>query len=286
MLILHRQPSVLHFLLFVYALILTLVYFHTLSVVRYRDDQELTPFVSPQTHLNNKVALPYGFMGTRHDVTVLLQLLSTFHWPTGTSCAVVGSSRELLYRRTGANIDGHDIVIRCNDAPIQGYEEHVGSKTTVRLFYPESMSLKCASQDGESSIHAMLAFKSADVEWLRSAILNLPLNKKQRFWKTPIDTRTVAKTVPVQRLRLVDPRFIQYGKDLIHSRPTTGLVAILVAIGMCDKVTAFGFDGYHINRLVHYYDNTTADVSATVHDFSAERTLVNTFQKLNVISLG
>ena len=51
----------------------------------------------------------------------------------GRRCAVVGSSGVLLDNATGPAIDAADQVIRCNYAPVKGYERYVGSKTTVRV---------------------------------------------------------------------------------------------------------------------------------------------------------
>ncbi|KAK3245676.1 hypothetical protein CYMTET_44767, partial [Cymbomonas tetramitiformis] len=49
------------------------------------------------------------------------------------TCAVVGSSGLLLYYRHGAAIDEAEAVIRFNAAPTAGFEDFVGSKTTVRF---------------------------------------------------------------------------------------------------------------------------------------------------------
>lgn len=49
------------------------------------------------------------------------------------TCAVVGSSGSLLERRMGVEIESHTAVFRVNDAPTQGYEAHVGRKTTLRV---------------------------------------------------------------------------------------------------------------------------------------------------------
>ena len=49
------------------------------------------------------------------------------------SCAIVGNSNSLLKHEFGNEIDQHDIVFRCNQAPTQDYELHVGSKLTYRM---------------------------------------------------------------------------------------------------------------------------------------------------------
>jgi hypothetical protein len=54
------------------------------------------------------------------------------HIPQGSlgSCAVVANSDNLLKGKRGAEIDAHDSVFRHN-TPVVGYEEAVGTKTTI-----------------------------------------------------------------------------------------------------------------------------------------------------------
>lgn len=49
------------------------------------------------------------------------------------SCAVVGNSGRLLNAKQGADIDAHQVVIRINLAPVEGWEEYVGSRTTFNM---------------------------------------------------------------------------------------------------------------------------------------------------------
>ena len=49
------------------------------------------------------------------------------------TCAVVGNSGTLLESEMGAEIDGHDTVIRFNGGVTEGYEQFVGTKTTFRI---------------------------------------------------------------------------------------------------------------------------------------------------------
>ena len=53
-------------------------------------------------------------------------------------CIVVGSGSCLRSKRQGSFIDSFPVVIRLNKAPIKGYEKDVGSKTDLRVLYPES----------------------------------------------------------------------------------------------------------------------------------------------------
>ncbi len=49
------------------------------------------------------------------------------------TCAVVGSSGSLLGTGQGRQIDAHACVFRVGPSPTVGYEDDVGSKTTVRF---------------------------------------------------------------------------------------------------------------------------------------------------------
>uniref|UniRef100_A0A1A7XYS0 Beta-galactoside alpha-2,6-sialyltransferase 2 n=1 Tax=Iconisemion striatum TaxID=60296 RepID=A0A1A7XYS0_9TELE len=49
------------------------------------------------------------------------------------TCAVVTSAGAILHSRLGKEIDSHDVVLRFNAAPTEGYERDVGSKTTIRI---------------------------------------------------------------------------------------------------------------------------------------------------------
>jgi hypothetical protein len=51
------------------------------------------------------------------------------------TCAVVGASGSLLAAKHGALIDAHQQVIRINRVVTRDFEEYVGSRTTLNLFW-------------------------------------------------------------------------------------------------------------------------------------------------------
>lgn len=60
---------------------------------------------------------------------------------------------------------------RLNNAPVSGYEADVGSRTTMRLFYPESAVTDPRLHNEADTLMVLVPFKQKDLHWLH-AILN------------------------------------------------------------------------------------------------------------------
>lgn len=58
---------------------------------------------------------------------------------------------------------------RLNEAPVSGYERDVGSKTTLRITYPEGAIQKSELYE-KDSLFVLSAFKPADLKWLRHIV--------------------------------------------------------------------------------------------------------------------
>ncbi|XP_015921292.1 beta-galactoside alpha-2,6-sialyltransferase 2 isoform X2 [Parasteatoda tepidariorum] len=56
------------------------------------------------------------------------------------TCAIVSSAGSMYKSKLGKEIDSHDIVLRFNSAPTEGFEEDVGSKTTIRFLNSQVVS--------------------------------------------------------------------------------------------------------------------------------------------------
>ena len=63
-------------------------------------------------------------------------------------------------------------LCRLNDAPVRGYEQDVGRKTTIRLFYPESASNNPGLNNNPDTLMVMVPFKLQDLHWLKSIVNN------------------------------------------------------------------------------------------------------------------
>ena len=63
---------------------------------------------------------------------------------------------------------------RLNNAPVSGFERDAGSRTTIRLLYPEGAP-HSANEYKKTTIVALVVFKSLDLDWLTSVITKQPL---------------------------------------------------------------------------------------------------------------
>ena len=64
-----------------------------------------------------------------------------------------------------------------NNAPVAGFERDVGSRTTVRLMYPEGAP-HSTNEYQETAMVALVVFKSLDLDWLTSVITKQPLVRR------------------------------------------------------------------------------------------------------------
>lgn len=65
-----------------------------------------------------------------------------------------------------------DLCLRLNDAPVIGYEDDVGSKTTMRLFYPESAVADPRLHNEPGTLMVLVPFKPQDLRWLKAILCN------------------------------------------------------------------------------------------------------------------
>ncbi|KAB5535943.1 hypothetical protein PHYPO_G00123690 [Pangasianodon hypophthalmus] len=210
-------------------------------------------------------------------------------------CIVVGNGGILANKSLGSHIDEYDIVVRLNQAPVSGYTRDVGSKTTMRITYPEGAFQKPDHYE-KDSLFVFLAFKPIDFKWLKYMIFKEKWQGTDGFWKS------VAQRVPKEpsEMRILNPYFIQeaafqfiglplnnglMGKGNI---PTLGTVAITMALHNCDEVAVAGF-GYDMNTPhapLHYYESVkmSAIKESWTHNISKEKEFLQKLVKASVIT--
>lgn len=76
-----------------------------------------------------------AFFGVPIDSALLRLFPPSYVPPRYASCAVVGSAGHLVGSGLGAKIDDAQVVLRFNEAPTAGFEEHVGAQSEVACMH-------------------------------------------------------------------------------------------------------------------------------------------------------
>ncbi|XP_074518236.1 CMP-N-acetylneuraminate-beta-galactosamide-alpha-2,3-sialyltransferase 1-like [Halichoeres trimaculatus] len=157
-------------------------------------------------------------------------------------CAVVGNSGNLNGSHYGPLIDYHDIVIRMNKAPTEGYERDVGTKTTHHVMYPHSSTAL------DNTTHLVFfAYKTYDLKWLISSFT--PRNSKD------MKPRFLGNK---DLVLILNPEFIHHVHHVWLKKkggyPSTGFLTLILSLHMCDEVDVFGFGADSRGNWNHYFE--------------------------------
>jgi len=161
-------------------------------------------------------------------------------------CAVVGPSRNLLGSGYGDLIDAHGVVIRINRAPTEDYDSDVGVKTTHHVMWPRDL------EEHEFDRRAFLLINPITLHNPDVFDRIVTLAEEDLRWD-------------LGRVRIIHPEFVQYlHESWAENRgdyPSTGFIALMVALHVCDEVDVFGFGADAEGRWDRYYEDDPVDVS-------------------------
>ncbi|XP_068259160.1 lactosylceramide alpha-2,3-sialyltransferase isoform X2 [Nyctibius grandis] len=268
---------------------------------------DISPFI--RKNINEDEALfkyepPFGFHKFFDKLKNLLELLPEHDLPEDLKskhckrCVVVGSGGILHGSELGHLLNQFDIVIRLNDAPVQGYTDHVGNKTTIRMTYPEGAPLS-EHEYPPASLFVAVLFKSVDFNWLQAIVKNetLPLWVRLFFWKEvaekiPFTSKqfrilnpVIIKETALDILQYPEPRSKFWGWD--KNVPTIGVTAVVLATHLCDEVSlaGFGYDLAQPSTPLHYYNNLcmAAMNGQTMHNVTSETKFLQKLIKEKVV---
>ena len=202
------------------------------------------------------------------------------------TCSVVSTSGTLLLHKDGVVIDAADAVIRLGWGPVDGFEQHVGHRQTLRMtstgFLEEERHVSPASVHSvlrEMPNRSKVAFITLDGDHWRQCSPALgqlaPCHPHVGLVRLPLPSLLLQGANEClnwrPRRRDVDASLAQSPPDLPRSlplAPTTGFVAIyaLIAYGICEKVRLWGMvdrskiaRAQYDNTSYHYFQAGTAD---------------------------
>jgi len=183
----------------------------------------------------------------------------------GLGCASIGSSGNLLDAGYGARIDEMNLTIRYSGAPAgQKWQEHVGTKTTLRFVYPRSEGIwpLFEQEDPESFI---LFAPSRPTDWLL-------LDDWVRGRKT--DNSPSGQIDWKKRLVILRPDFYAYSElvwgQMQGIRPYAGQVGTTMFALMCGHLDVYGMGLMSDGSYVHYYHEDLMRRRRSVDDVKKE----------------
>ncbi|XP_057982573.1 sialyltransferase-like protein 1 [Malania oleifera] len=144
-------------------------------------------------------------------LNLILPSKPPFHPRQFHKCAVVGNSGDLLKTEFGEEIDGHDAVIRDNEAPVnEKYAKHVGLKRDFRLVVR-----------GAARNMVTILKGSADEVLIIKSVTHRDFNAMIKGISNPV--------------------YLFQGIVLRRGAKGTGMKSIELALSMCDIVDIYGF---------------------------------------------
>ncbi|XP_061684407.1 CMP-N-acetylneuraminate-beta-galactosamide-alpha-2,3-sialyltransferase 4 isoform X3 [Syngnathoides biaculeatus] len=170
-------------------------------------------------HLST-LGLPYGIKGSELQLLKVLAVTANYQVPANIdnlecrTCVVIGNGFAIKNTSLGGIINKYDVVIRLNDAPVRGYEDDVGNKTTMRFFYPESASYNPGLNNEPDTLMVLVPFKQQDLRWLKEILYNEKRVRKG-FWKPPPQIWLG----DVAQIRVLDPYFLQQTAEKLLQIP-------------------------------------------------------------------
>ncbi|XP_053431899.1 CMP-N-acetylneuraminate-beta-1,4-galactoside alpha-2,3-sialyltransferase isoform X3 [Nycticebus coucang] len=244
---------------------------------------------------------PFGIKGQDNLIKAILSVTKEYHLTPALDslrcrrCIIVGNGGVLANKSLGSRIDDYDIVVRLNSAPVKGFEKDVGSKTTLRITYPEG-AMQRPEQYERDSLFVLAGFKWQDFKWLKYIVYKERVSASDGFWKS------VATRVPKEppEIRILNPYFIQeaaftliglpFNNGLMGrgNIPTLGSVAVTMALHGCDEVAVagFGYDMSRPNAPLHYYETVrmAAIKESWTHNIQREKEFLRKLVKARVIT--
>ncbi|GAB2285546.1 Belongs to the glycosyltransferase 29 [Dionaea muscipula] len=196
------------------------------------------------------------------------------------SCAVVGNSGILLSHDHGELIDSHEAVIRLNNARIEAFKRHVGSKTSISFINSNILHL-CSRMDtcvchpyGEAV--PIVMYICQPVHFLDYTVCNNS-SSSHRAPLLVTDPRfdvlaaRLIKYYSLKRFAKTTPNKTLEQWTLAHDGAffhySSGMQAVMLALGTCHRVSLFGF-GKSPAAKHHYHTSQKAELG--LHDYEAE----------------
>jgi hypothetical protein len=183
--------------------------------------------------------------------------------------AVVGSSGHLLERNYSQLIDSHDIVLRFNQARVEGFEDYVGSKTTHRIV----------------NTHTFLGITGNDRFPKNDSMFIPKLENQSIIINRPVPSTQVKLRSPNNPVSIISDEFWNFSREALDNKkdPSVGFLGVMLAVQTANKVNVFGFDQENTTDKKHYWEEVRA--MGSFHNFNIEKTIFSKLENDKLITI-
>ncbi|XP_078681109.1 alpha-N-acetylgalactosaminide alpha-2,6-sialyltransferase 3-like [Branchiostoma floridae x Branchiostoma belcheri] len=219
-------------------------------------------------------------------------------------CALVSTSGQVLNYTAGEEIDQAECVIRMNHAPVDGFEKHVGTRTTVRVATHTNF------EEAWREITNLISTEN------RSSLIVWGPDRTMRTngtGKTYNYLLSLAKLSTDVEIYMLTPERMTYSHKLFDNETSlpsrsgteiwlsTGWFTMVLATEMCNRIKVYGMsngdncrDPNAYPAAYHYYDkgrgkecdeyNRMEKLKKATHRFFAEKKVFERWSKFHNIT--